>query len=139
MTLNLQINNHSLNANLVVENEVIRNLLQTELDHLKQELQRQGIQIENFSIKTRSLDWIAENLKESGEADVNSESSFSGTQHDSNQEELEKEKIESRKSYEKNVSSKEAEFLNKDYEINLYTELSDYEFGSSQRSISLNI
>ncbi|MCB1308913.1 MAG: flagellar hook-length control protein FliK, partial [Leptospiraceae bacterium] len=53
MTLNLRLENNQMTAQILVDNQSARQIIKNEMEHLRAELQRQGIQVENVVIRVR--------------------------------------------------------------------------------------
>jgi len=53
MTLNLQVQQNQVHAQVIVESEAARKLVQNELEHLRQELRAQGVNVESVAIRVR--------------------------------------------------------------------------------------
>lgn len=53
MTLNLEVNQNQVHARIVVESDAAKRMVMDEMDHLRQELTRQGITVESLSIRVR--------------------------------------------------------------------------------------
>ena len=53
MTLNIEIFQKQVQAKIVVESQAVKQILLDELNYFQQELNRQGIQVENLSIRVR--------------------------------------------------------------------------------------
>lgn len=53
MTLNLEVHQNQVHARILVDSDAAKRMLMDEMDHLRQELTRQGITVESLSIKVR--------------------------------------------------------------------------------------
>lgn len=53
MTLELRMDGARLNANIILESESAKKMIHEELEHLKNELKSQGIQVESFSLRVK--------------------------------------------------------------------------------------
>ena len=53
LTLHLQVRENQVHAQAVVESEAARKLVENEIDALRSELRRQGIQVESVSVRVR--------------------------------------------------------------------------------------
>ena len=74
MTLNLETFQKQVQAQIIVESQAVKQILLEELSHFQQELQRQGIQVENLTIRVReSLESQMANERETKSEEQESE------------------------------------------------------------------
>ena len=69
LSVHLQVQNKEVAAKVIIENQALKSIILEEFDGLRQELQKQGIHIENLTIKTREEDSLLDLIE--GEAKEN--------------------------------------------------------------------
>ena len=84
MTLNLEVMQSQVRGKIIVENDAVRRIVAEELEYLKSELSRQGIQVESFSIRVRDV----------SESSQGSDTDTLEESHENQEKDLEKQNLE---------------------------------------------
>ncbi len=84
MTLNLEVMESQVRGKIIVENDTVRRLVAEELEYLRTELSRQGIQVESFFIRVRDV----------SESSRGSDTDAFGESHENQEKDLEKQNLE---------------------------------------------